>query len=187
MNRVNNYLKNIKSLSQKELQEESSILGYATIKQSSLLELDIETFYIYARIMLDRLPYLLRPFLRGTVSNQDVTIRNFREFLDWFKKNPDDVLDVSFYEKILTFRRWFYKEIRDPRNEFIVHPEWAIITSAISHDGRVEKIRYKSQKTGEKRTWLQTESINLPDINYLMKKIIEFLNFINIFFSEILS
>ena len=181
MDRMRRIIENVESFSQKELQDESATLGDLTIKHMSQLIVDVESFYIYARIMLDRLPYLLRPFLKGIVSNQNIAIRDFHKFLNWFENNSGEILDDSFKSEILSFRKWFLEQIRDPRNELIVHPEWDIVQQAILPDGTLQMRRLHEN---EDRMWLEIESIELPDIQNLMERIINFLEFINLFFSR---
>ena len=63
--RQSRFIENVKSesLSQKELQQESGILGKQFIQYSELLMFDIDSFFVFANILLDRIPFLLRPFI----------------------------------------------------------------------------------------------------------------------------
>jgi len=187
--RQNRFMENVKSdsLSQKELQQESEILGKQFIQYSELLLLDIDSFYVFARILLDRIPFLLRPLYKDIVSKQDVKIRDFKTHLDWFQKNPESVLDSAFYDRMISFREWFIEKLRDPRNELIVHPEWGHVRSEISFNGKVKLLRYKPHTIGEKRVWTMTDSMELQDISKFFKKIIEFLDFLSKYFLEKLS
>lgn len=185
--KLNRYLETYKSLSQKLLEEESRNIAKQVILYSTLLELDVDSFFIFARILLDRIPYLLRPLYKGIVTNQEIAIRDMREHLDWFKNNPKAVLDLTFYNKMISFREWFYEKLREPRNEYIVHPEWNHIKSSINSEGKIEKIRYKLHSLGERKIWSRMESTELPEINMILGKIIEFLEFLNEYFSRKLS
>jgi hypothetical protein len=184
MDRLERFIENIESFPQKELQDENETLANLMIKHMSQLIVDVESFYIYARIMFDRLPPLLKPFLKGIVSNNEVATISFYEFLKWFKNNSSEILDDSFRREILSFRKWFLEKIRAPRNEFIVHSKWDIVQQAILPDGTLQMTRLSKSKN---RAWLEIESIELPDIQNLMERIITFLEFINIFFSSNLS
>jgi len=187
--RQSRFIENVKSesLSQKELQRESKILGKQFIQYSRLLMFDIDSFLVFANILLDRIPFLLRPLYKGIVTNRDIGKRhfeNFREHLDWFQKNPESVLDSAFYDRMISYRKWFLEKLREPRNEIIVHPDWDTFRSEISFNGKLKRIRCELRTIGEKRVWMRMESTELPEISKLFKKIIEFLEFLNGYFSE---
>jgi hypothetical protein len=184
--RLSRFIKDSKSLSKKELQQESRILGKQIIQYSELLNLDIDSFFVFARILLDRIPFLLKPLYKGTVTKQDVKIIDFKVHLDWLKNNPESVLDPTFYDKMMSFRKWFYEKLREPRNEIIVHPDWDHFRSEVSFNGKVNRVRYKLRTIGEKKVWMKMESTELPEISKPFKKIIEFLEFLNEYFSGIL-
>jgi len=183
--RQSRFIENVKSesLSQKELQQESEILGQQLIQYPRFLMLDIDSFFVFARILLDRIPILLKPFYKGIVTKQDVATIDFKEHLDWFENNRESMLDPTFYDKMISFRKWFNEKLREPRNEIIVHPKRPF-HSEISFNGTLERIRYEWQTNGEKRVWKKRESTEMPDISELFKKIIEFLEFLNGYFSE---
>ncbi|MDQ1279337.1 MAG: hypothetical protein QG670_599 [Thermoproteota archaeon] len=91
--RFNRYTENVKSdsLSQKELQEENEITRETIYQYSRLLMLDIDSFFVFANILLDRIPFLLRPLYKGIVTNRYIAKRHFESFrkhLDWFEKSP---------------------------------------------------------------------------------------------------
>jgi len=184
MRRASRFIKDSKSLSEKEYEEESTTLGKQMIQYSELLMLDIDSFFVFARVLLDRSASLLKPFYKGIVTKQDVVTRDFREYLDWFENNYESVLDAAFYDKMMSFSKWFYKKLREPRNEIIVHPRWDTFRSEISSNGKVKRIRYKLQTIEGKRVWIKAESTELPNISKLFEKIIEFLEFLNGYFSE---
>ncbi len=191
--RLNRFIENVKSesLSQKELQQESEILGKHGIQYPELLNLDIDSFFVFANILLDRIPFLLRPLYKGIVTEQDLKakyLKSFRRHLDWFKNNPESVLDPAFYDKMISFREWFYEKLSEPRNEIIVHPRWKLWRSEVSFNGKVNKVRYELRTIGEKKVYMRTESKSkeLPEISNLFKEIIEFLEFLNEHFSGIL-
>jgi len=188
--RQSRFMENVKSesLSQKELQQESEILGKQFIQYSELLLLDVDSFFLFARILLDRIPLLLGPLQKNIVTKQDISkMADFREYLDWFEKNPKYVLDSAFYNRVISFRKWFYKKLRDPRNELIVHSRRGIIRNEIGFNGKVKFLRYDFKTIGEKKMWTMTESLELQNISDFFKKIIEFLEFLSKYFSEKLS
>ena len=190
--RQSRFMENVKSesLSQKELQQESGVLGKQFLQYSELLLLDIDSFFVFANILLDRVPFLLRPLYPDIITHLYIAkkyFEDFRKHLDWFQKNPKSVLDSEFYDRMLSYGKWFCEELRDPRNKLIVHPHWDTFRSEMCYNGKVKVIRYKPSKTGEKRTWIRTESIELSDISEIFKKIIEFLEFLSKYFLEKLS
>ena len=188
--RLSTFIDNVKSkaLSQNELQQESEILGKQGILNSELLLLDIDSFFIFARILLDRIPLIIGPLQKNIVTKQDISgIADFKKYLDWFEKNPQDVLDTEFYTKMISFRNWFYKKLRDPRNEIIVHSRRGIIRSEIGFNGKVTLLRHDSKTIGKKKLWRITKTLELTDISEYIKKIIEFLEFLSKYFSEKLS
>jgi len=187
--RQSRFIENVKSesLSQEELQQESGILGKQFIQYSELLMFDIDGFFVFANILLDRIPFLLRPLYEGIVTNLCIGkghFENFRKHLDWFQKNPESVLDSAFYDRMISYGEWFLEKLREPRNEIIVHPDWDTFRSEISFNGKLKRIRYELRTNGEKRMWNPSSSTELPDISELFKKIIEFLEFLNGYFSE---
>ena len=186
--RFNRYIENVKSesLSQKELQQESEILAEQGIKYPELLNLDIDSFFIFARIVLDRIPFLLKPLYRGIVTKQELATRGFKEYLDWFEANPKSVLDSTFYDKMISFRKWFYEKLRAPRNEIIVHPKHPF-RNETSFNGKAYRVPYELQTIEEKRVRKKLESTELPEISKLFNRIIGFLEFLNEYFSKKLN
>jgi hypothetical protein len=187
--RMNKFIENVKSesLSQKELQEESGILGKQGIQYPRLLMLDIDSFFVFGNILLDRIPFLLRPLYKGIVTNRDIGKRHFKDFrthLYWFQKHPEYMLDSAFVDRLIYYGKWLCEELRDPRNEIIVHPDWDPFRPEISFDGKLERIRYELLTIGEKNVWKRMEPREMPEISELFKKIIEFLEFLNRYFSE---
>ena len=144
--RQTRFIENVRSnsLSQKEHQQESEILGKQFLQFSELL-LDLNSFYVFARILLDRIPFLLKPLYKGIVTKQDVKIIDFRQHLDWFKENRESrelVLDLEFCDSMISFSNWFEKNLRDPRNDLIVHQKWCTIRSEIRFNGTIKLLSY---------------------------------------------
>lgn len=170
--RQSKFMENVKSdsLSQNELQQESEILGKQFIQYSELLLLDLDSFYVFARILLDRIPFLLSPLYKDIVTKQDVNTRDFKTHLDWFEKNPESVLDSAFFGIMISFRKWFYEKLRNPRNKLIVHPEWGHVRMEMSFNGKVKLLRYDLKPIDAKRVWTMTKSMEVQDISKFFKK-----------------
>ena len=127
--RQSRFIENVKSdsLSQKELQQESGILGKQFIQFSELLMFDKDSFFVFANILLDRIPFLLRPLYKGIVTNLDIAKKHFEDFrkhLDWFETHPESVLESAFYDRMMSYGKLFLEKLRDLRNEIIVHSDW---------------------------------------------------------------
>ncbi len=172
------------SLSEKEVFEEHIKNGKQLMKNFKLINLDVDSFFIFSRILLDRIPYLLRPLFKGIVTKQDVAIRDFKKFIDWFYNNPECILDPNFLDKMLFFRKWFYDELREPRNELIVHQEWDHIRQTITTEGIIMRLRYKLRADEDKQVWDIVKSTELTDLSILLEKIAEFLVFLNQYFYD---
>jgi len=189
--RQSRFIENVKSesLSQKEMQQESGILGKQFIQYSELLMLDIDSFFVFANIFLDRIPFLLRPLYKGKVTNLDIGKKHFKNFkihLDWFQKNHESVIDSAFCDRMISYGKWFCENLRRPRNKIIVHPDWGTFRSEINFNGKLKRIHYEPPTIGGKRVWVKMEPTELPEISNLFKKIIEFSEFLNQYFSGIL-
>lgn len=189
--RMNKLIENVKSksLSQNELQKESQVLGMKTVLYSRLLMLDKDSFYVFANVLLDSVPSLLRPLYKGKITNLDIEEKHFKTFaihLDWLKKNRESVLDSVFYDRIISYRNWFWENLTRQRNKIIVHPELNTFRSEIDFSGKLNRIEYNLSPIGENRKWVKMESTEFPDISSLFKKIIEFLEFLNGYFLGIL-
>jgi len=201
--RFNRFQKDVKlgSLSQKELQQESEILGKQSLQYSELLLLDVDSFFVFARILLDRIPFLLIPFYKGIVTIQNPKLVDFRQHFEWFKNHQELVLDSEFRTSMISFGEWFMKTLRNPRNEFIVHSQQETESQENGHskerggrvqpeiglNGWVKLQRYVPRTIGGKKVGVPTKSMEVNDLSQLFNKIIEFLEFLSKYFSEKLS
>jgi len=190
--RFNRHMENVrsKSLSQTELQKESQILGAKSVLYSRLLMLDKDSFYVFANVLLDRVPFLLRPLYKGKVTNLNIEEKHFKNFvihLGWLQKNREYVLDSAFYDRIISCGNWFCENLRKPRNKIIVHPDWNTFRSEIDFSGKLNRIEYNLSPIGESRKWVRMGSKEFIEISVLFKKIIEFLEFLNDYFIGILQ
>ena len=111
--------------------------------------LDIESFLVFSRVMLDNIPWMLSPFFKIYISKNQPKTTDFRKLCDWFNKHPDEVEDKEFLKYILEFRDWFYENLRDPRNELVIHLERNSTYDAFSSDGKI--IRSKNSPNSDSR------------------------------------
>lgn len=162
-------------------QEENAMLSTEFLQYTKQLELDIDSFFIFSRVLLDRVPYLLKPFFKGIVTTQEPAYRDFKKYIDWFEDNSELILDSSFQKNMKSFRGFFYDLLRAPRNEFIVHPGRKHIQSSIRSNGSVT--RYIYEYSPSKNRWEIEESFKLPDIYALKLTIVDFLAYLNEYFS----
>lgn len=187
LERLNKFRENLECLSQDELQKESQELGKKTISYSTALVLDIDSFFIFSKILLDRIPYLIRHLCKGIVSNQDIAAYSFTDFVDWFINNPEFSLDYTFSDEMISFGEWFKNNLKYPRDKLIVHPAWHTISSIIRYDAKLERTIYELRMDGEEKIWRELDTLEMPDINVILEKIVKFLEFINKYFCEKLS
>lgn len=187
--RMEKFIEDVKSnsLSQQALQQESEVLGEKSVQYSRLLMIDIDSFYIFANILLDRIPFLLKPLYKNRVIKTDIEIEcfdNFRKHVNWFIKHPDSIIDVKFRDRLLSYGSWFFENLRNPRNQIITHPCWSFFLDEIDFKGNMKRIR-KLISVNEKRK--VKEETMFSDISILFRKIIEFLEFLDGYFAVNLS
>jgi translation elongation factor EF-1beta len=145
--RIDRFIENVKSesLSQNELQQESSILGEQSLQYSELLMLDIDSFLVFANILLDRIPFLLRPLYKGKVTKCDIAKEHFEKFnkhIFWFQNNCQAILDLAFCKKMVSYGTWFSENLRELRNKIIVHPKWDTFRSEIDFNGKLCHVNF---------------------------------------------
>jgi len=126
---------------------------------------------VFSRIVLDYVPWMIKPYLKGHITKQDPKTVNFRQFCEWFRDNPDKVIDEEFNEFLIDFYDWFMKNLRNPRNDLLVHLKREYTLDSFSSDGKVVRLKYSmnnSNDSVEKRYDLTSPII-------LFEKIYEFL------------
>lgn len=157
--------------------EENQNLSRRTTIFSRLNQLDVDSFFVFARILLDRIPYLLEPFFEGIVTHKGTTPdkRGFRVHLDWFVKNKELVLDEKYLEKIIPFKGWCETNLFAFRDNIIVHPRQFQITSRISQDAQLTRISFDPKNETKKE-------YPMPIIKDVLTGIIDFLNFLDDYF-----
>ncbi|MCW4050842.1 MAG: hypothetical protein NWE89_14010 [Candidatus Bathyarchaeota archaeon] len=113
-------------------------------KCDTSMKLEVDSFLIFSRIVLDKIPRVLKPVFRKTVTKRAPRTGDFKRFIEWFNDNPDQVTDDNFLRTMLKFRDIFLYELREPRNQAIVHPEARQYTTAIdAKDGTIKYIEYQ--------------------------------------------
>jgi len=172
------------SMPNKKVIKGNGKIGEQVTIASNLIILDVESFFIFARILLDKIPPLLGPLYKGIATQVDVSTINFKTHIDWFEKNSGDVYDKVFLEKMISFRKLFYEKLREPRNELIVHSKWDHVSDWLNVNGKIIRRRYKLYTENNINNWRIEESKELPEISQLFKDILEFLKFLNRYFSD---
>jgi hypothetical protein len=104
----------------KKIREESNWAERGEIIRRALVT-DIETCIIFINIILDNLIWMVGPFIKDNFTKNIPKTQSFGSFCDWIYKNQGDFTDKQFLIFMLDFRDWFEKNIRVPRNKFIVH------------------------------------------------------------------
>lgn len=144
-----------------------------------LLNLDTETFYLFARILFDELPYLLKS-LEFLIIQKGCEPKktSFNTYLKWFKKNPEKVLDKKYIDILDSVNSLFYIEIKEPRDERIVHKKWKHYIHGVKTDGNVIRLHnqasYDFLDTSSTFTNIMTFFKSLDD--YFSDKLISFEN-----------
>ena len=123
--------------------------------------LDIESFLVFSRVLLDYIPWMMRPFLKGYVTKEDPATVDFRKFCEWFKKNPNKVIDTTFSKFILEFYEWFMEKLRNPRNELVIHLNRKYTLDKFSSNGSVIRFKHSPTIDGEPSVYELTSPILL--------------------------
>jgi hypothetical protein len=150
------------------------------LQSVSALQLDADSFLIFSRIVLDRIPIILQPLYKGIVTKNEPSTINMKKHLDWFSKNAKDVIDSVFLSKMIIFKKFFEEELREPRNEIVVHPKRKHYRSSISNDGTLTRHEYEYDNT--EKIWKPVKIMPIKDIDYLYKEIWKFILYLNEFF-----
>jgi len=171
-------------LSPKEFFDAQVKVGKSLTISTELMNLDGDSFFIFARILLDRIPYLLKPFYKGIITTNEPKTIDFKTHIEWFDKHPECILDTVYYDKLVSVREWFYNELREPRNEVIVHPKEKHFVQGIRNNGTITRFHYVLRKKDDQDILVPAETRELPAIASLLYKIIEFMEFLNKHFTE---
>jgi hypothetical protein len=167
----------------KDLQQKSEVIKQACYNLT-LLTLDVDSFYLYANIFLDRIPFLLKIIYKDKVTKADIPKKyyeNFRVYVDWFKnpqpKTSPQFVDSIFKQKIILYESWFYENIRNPRNKLITHTYFNTFGVWVDSLGNMQRPYITSSNN-------KNNDIKFLSINLLFEKIIEFLGFLNSYFTD---
>jgi len=107
-----------------------------------LLKVDIESFLVFSMVVLDYIPWMLEPFLKGVVTLQTPATNSFRRFCEWFRDNPKLVKDREFSEFLLSFYGWFMTNLRNPRNDLVIHLNRKYTMDKFSADGKILRMKH---------------------------------------------
>lgn len=186
--RLNKFNEKVERLSQDDLLKEIQEIDNKRRQYFTALVVDNDSFIIFSKVLLDEIPYLIKPLTKGIVTNQDVAVWDFTDFVDWFacarKKHPKDILDSTFSDEIISFGDWFKKKLKYPRDKIIVHPAKRTIKSILKSDAKLVRTLYELKMKGGEIIWKEIDSLEMPDIKVILEKIVEFLDFLNKYFCE---
>ena len=151
--------------------------------------LDIESFYIFARILIDRIPYLISDLHTGLLfDNKEYSFKTrIRNYVDFLEKHHDEIKDEMYYKTFLEFFIWFEENLIDIRDHFIVHQNNMHIRNGLTYKNyiNVKDVIYYDIKTNIILDDEKTRLILSED--EILKKILEFCDYINNYFIKRLS
>jgi len=150
------------------------------LQSVSALQLDADSFLIFSRIVLDRIPIILKPLYKGIVTKKEPSTINIKQHLDWFSKNTKYIKDSEFLSKMIIFKKLFEEELREPRNKIVVHPSRKHYRSSLSNDGNLTRYEYAYDST--EKLWKVVKTMPIKDIDYLYKEVWSFILYLNEFF-----
>lgn len=183
-NQSDNLTENKSTYTKKYYYEAQIEVGKKLMTSIELMNLDIDSFLIFARIVLDRVIYLLRPFYQPRLTKNFPNPYDIRKHIEWFENNPESVVDSVYADKLKSISPWFYNELRDPRNNIIVHPKKKHFVQAVATNGTIKRLYYVLETRGDNKVLIPSEITDMPNIFELMEKIMDFLTFINVHISE---
>ena len=160
--------------------ERSSEELFEFLQSISAVQLDADSFLIFSRIVLDRIPLILKPLYKGIVTKNEPSTINIQQHLDWFSKHTTDIKDSDFLSKMISFKKFFEEELREPRNDIVVHPKTNHYRSSISNDGTLTRYEYTYDSADN--IWRIVKTMRSKDIDYLYNEIWSFILYLNEFF-----
>lgn len=134
---------------------------------------DIESFLVFSRVVLDYIPWMLQPICQGIITSQEPKTYDFRQFCEWFINNPDKIIIQEFYDFISDFYDWFIPNLREPRNDLVVHLKRRYTLDSFSDDGSISRMKY-IQGSGVKEG--PEDTFQLPSVPVLYSELIEYLH-----------
>ncbi|MFX1508629.1 MAG: hypothetical protein ACFFDC_21310 [Promethearchaeota archaeon] len=163
------------------LQEASEFSERWLLARRSLV-LDLESFLMFSRVVLDHVPWMLQPCLKEYVAHEEPEIVDFQHFCEWFRDNPDKVKDEEFRSFLLHFYSWFLANLGNPHNDLVIHSKRTYTLDSISPNGQV--IRFKYDRVGLEDSI--EERFELPSPVVSFQKIYDFLIDLEDYFLKIL-
>lgn len=165
-------------LSHKEISEYTRRFMLST----QLVHLDTECFLIHAKIMLDRVVFLMKEFFKGKIVAKGSKPKDsFTKFRNWFmnKEHSHLVLDEELANYLKSETEWF-DELVNVRDHLIVHRKGYY--SDVFTEGRVGKAKAKFDNIKNIVDWSDVKEI--PDLNLIMDGISSFLLFFDEHFTQ---
>jgi len=149
---------------------------------SRQIELDTDTFLVFSRMALNRIPHILKPLYKDFVTENEPSTVEFTTHIEWFKKHQSDIRDQMFVKKILDFKEFFELSLRTPRNEIVVHPKGKHYFSSINYEGVVVRFEYELDEKNKRMRTISRTQIEAVDV--MFNKIIDFCNYLNDYFID---
>jgi len=151
------------------------------IRSPSLILLDTDSFLVFSRIVLDRIPRILKPLYNEYITPKKLSIRDFVLHLESIKKLEPEIQDKSFLENMLGFGTFFQDYLRLPRNDIVIHPGSKIYRSSINLNGLVTRyITHIDEENGK----VTFESFPLDTVDYMFHKILDFCDYLTTYFID---
>lgn len=145
-----------------------------------ILAIDVESYIIFSNIVLDNLIWMLGPLIKGNFTKNKPTYQSFGAFCDWIEKNHQDVKDLDFLNFMLEFKKWFEKNIRNPRNALIIHKYQSYTQDTFTENG----IKRERRNASKNRTEPPEEVFLFEYPIHLHRKLLEYIYEIEQFFVE---
>lgn len=143
-----------------------------------LLQLQIETFYMFAKILLDRIALLIQqhfgPARRLPLTSHDKLVKNLRRYAESHNFGlPSDFLQQAETLKV---------RISDFRDKNIQHRAWPHVSDGIGFDDRGRITLGKFSKPSVKSEWHYAESLDiaqlLPQLDKYLSSVLSLLCFV---------
>jgi len=144
--------------------------------------LDIESFLVFSRVVLDYVPWILQPFLKGYITREEPKTTDFRQFCEWFRDNPDKVIDEKFKNFLLKFYYWFMDNLRNPRNDLVIHLKRNYTLDSFSSNGKVVRLMHLKNNSRDS----SEEKFDLVSPIEAFKEVYNFIRDIEGYFVKIL-
>lgn len=155
------------------------------MRSSKLIHLDNEDFLIHAEILLDRVTFLTTFFEKRLVkkTGRHPKTKSFKAFRKWFTDpaNASVISDTELAKYLSNNTDWFEK-LEETRDDLIVHRKRSYYIDVMDQEGKVGKAKARFDYVKNIVDWSDTKK--MPDLNFLMDAISEFLRFFDKHFSQ---